>query len=276
VAIEEVCSPFSVPGLFPQGSQVAVGPVGEVYVAWEFFQEDFITRELRIRKSTNHGASFSSFVKVDDVIPAADGATFQGGFRSAFEFPSLAVDRSGTATNGNVYIAWHDGRNLQVPDLVAGLYGYADVLVRRSSDGGATWSAAVRVNNNNEPLTSGRGTDQYQPGAAVDNTGKVSVCFYDRRLDSSNFLIDRFCGVSADAGATWTNRRQSSPSWAPIHTTDVFINPVYLGDYDGLASDFTKSTSGFIGAFQFINSRGGILGSKILVPNPDVKASSFH
>jgi hypothetical protein len=57
----------------------------------------------------------------------------------------------------------------------------------------------------------------------VDNTGKAAVCWDDRRLDPSNFLIDRFCGVSTNAGATWTDARHSSPSWAPIHATDVFI-----------------------------------------------------
>jgi hypothetical protein len=144
-----------------------------VYVAWEFFQDDFVTRELRIRKSTNHGASFAPLVKVDDVIPVGDGfGFFQGGFRSAFEFPSLAVDRSGTATNGNVYIAWHDGRNLQVLDFFSGVYRYADVLISRSGDGGVTWSPPVKVNTNDEPLANGRGSDQYQPGAAVDDTGK--------------------------------------------------------------------------------------------------------
>ena len=132
VVIDEVCSPASVPGLLVQGSQVAVGPDGKVYVAWEFFAEDFFTREQRIRRSTNQGASFSPFVKVDDVIPVGDGFALQGGFRSAFEFPSLAVDRSGTATNANVYLTWHDGRNLQVTDFAAGVYGYADVLISRS------------------------------------------------------------------------------------------------------------------------------------------------
>jgi hypothetical protein len=290
VPIEEVCTPFIEPAGFPQGSQVAVGPGGTVYVAWEFFQADFITREQRIRRSTNHGASFSPFVKVDDVIPVGDGFGLQGGFLSASEFPSLAVDRSGAATNGNVYVAWHDGRNLQVPDFFSssGFYGYADVLISRSSDGGASWSAPIRVNTNDEPLSGRRGTDQYQPGAAVDKTGKVAVCWYDRRKDSSNFLIDRFCGVSTDAGVTWSNRRHSSPSWAPIHATDVVINPFYLGDYDSLASDFTRAIPGFIGTFQFIDSRRGILGKvespqeleqpelQVLVPNPDVKATRFQ
>ena len=275
VEIDEVCSPFSGPGLFDQGSQVAVGPGGEVYGAWEFFQADFFTRELRIRKSVDHGATFAPLVKVTDVTPVGDGSLLQGGFRSPAELPSLAVDRSGTATNGNVYIAWNDGRNLQVPDFDSGFYRYTDVLLTRSTDGGATWSAPVRVNTNSEPLHSGRGSDQYQPGAAVDGTGKVGVCWYDRRLDPLNFSIDRFCGVSKDAGATFTNSRQSSPSWSPIHATEAFINTVYMGDYDGLASDATQSSPGFIGAFQMMNTRGGLSGNSIPVPNPDVFATNF-
>ena len=272
VVIDEVCG--FVP--FVEGSQVTVGPGGEVYVAWEHYT-DFFTREIRIRKSTNKGTSFASFVKVDDVTCIGDCVTIQGLFHTSLDLGSLVVDRSGTATSGNVYIVWHDGRNLIVPSFtISGFYGYADVLLRRSTDGGAKWSAAVRVNTNPEPLPSGRGTDQYQPGVAVDNTGKIGACWYDRRLDPLNYQIDRFCGVSTDAGATWTNTRQSSPSWSPIHATDFLIDPLYMGDYDGLASDFTKSIPGFIGAFQMMNTRGGLSGNSILVPNPDVLAVGFR
>ena len=186
---------------------------------------------------------------------------------------SMAVDRSGTASNGNVYIAWQDGRNLQIPSFtISGTYAYADVLPRKSSDGGVTWSPVVRINDNPEPLPDGGGTDQYQPGVAVDGWGKVGVCFYDRRHDPQNFMIDRYCAVSTDAGTTWLNKRQSSPSWAPSHATDFEIDPFYMGDYDSLASDFTKTTPGFIGAFQISNTRGGISGNSIPVPNQDVVA----
>src|SRR5260370_17322805 len=40
-----------------------------------------------------------------------------------------------------------------------------------------------------------------------------------------------------------------------------------MGDYDALASDFTGGTRGFIGAFQFINSKD------VFQPNPDVKVN---
>jgi hypothetical protein len=249
-----------------------------VYVAWEFVQGDSFTREIDIRKSTDHGVTFGARMKATDVIAAGDGFSLQGGFRVFLESPSLAVDRSGTATNGNVYIAWHDGRNVQVPDFESfnGVYGYADVLVTRSTDGAATWSSAIRVNTNSEPLRNSRGTDQFQPGIAVDNTGKVGVCWYDRRRDPLNYQIDRFCGVSTNAGTTWKDKRESSPSWSPIHATDGLINPFYMGDYDSLASSFTRSSPGFIGAFQMMSTLGELGGNLIPVPNADVFAVSFE
>jgi len=258
VVIDEVCG-----SAFVQGSQVAVGPGGEVYVAWEGFAASG-AREIDIRKSTDSGATFGALVKVDNVICAGTCDLLQGGFRIGSEFPTLAVDQSGKATDGSVYIAWNDGRNLTVPDAIFGSYGYTDIMASRSTDGGATWFAPVRVNNNPEPLSSGLGTDQYSPGIAVDKTGKVGVCFYDRRLDPNNFLIDRECAFSKNAGTSWSNKRITKKSFPAVPGQDVLMHPRYMGDYDGLASDFTKTNSGFVGAWGD-NSLG----------NPDVKVDKF-
>ena len=262
--IDETCSPLSVPGLFPQGSQVAVGPAGQVYVAWEFYRADFVTREIRFRTSLDRGATFAPFVKVDNVACVGDCFAIQGGFRTFLDLQSLAVDRSRGTTRGNIYVAWHDGRNVQAPDLAAptGIYGFADVLLSRSSNGGASWSPAVRVNTNDRLLESGRGTDQYQPGIAVDPRGKVAACFYDRSGDRFNFFVGRTCAVSENGGATFRSERTLDTTFAPMHAMDTFVNPAYMGDYDALASDFTNAHSGFVGAFQVISRRG----------NPDVKA----
>jgi hypothetical protein len=111
-------------------------------------------------------------------------------------------------------------------------------------------------------LANGRGTDQYMPGIAVDKTGRVEACFYHRRLDPKNFFFDRFCALSTDGGQTWADARQTRSSSPSIHATDTFINPFYMGDYDGMASDFTNTNKGFVGAFQVITSRG----------DPNVKA----
>jgi hypothetical protein len=259
VAVQEVCG-FS----FVQGSQVAVGPRGEVYVTWEEIT-DSLLREIAIRKSTDNGGTFGDIVTVAEVTPVGDGFLLQGAFRSALELPSLAVDRSaGRGTHGHVYIAWHDARNRVVRDPISGRYGFADVLLSRSTDGGTTWSAPVQVNDHTEPLQSGLGTDQYQPGIAVDQTGTVGVCFYDRREDAHNFRIDRVCAVSTTAGTTWTNMKMTTQNFAAVPGQDFLLNPLYMGDYDSLATDFTQSTHGFIGAWGD-NARG----------NPDVKASVF-
>ena len=256
--IDQVCSPSSVPGLFVQGSEVVVNARGRAYVAWEFYDADFVTREIRFRKSGEENETFGAKVKVSDVACPADCSVLQGGFRTAIDFQGLAVDRSANPNRGKVYIAWHDGRFVQFPDLASptGFYGYADALVSVSSNGGTTWSQPVRINQNVEPLPDGRGTDQYMPGIAVDKTGRVASCFYDRRLDPNNFLFDRFCAVSTDGGQTWTDSRQTGSSSPPFHAMDTLINPFYMGDYDGMASDFTGANSGFVGAFQIITNLG--------------------
>lgn len=152
VVIDEACMPISGSGSFDEGPQVGVGPGGEVYVAWEFYEADYFTREIHVRRSNDHGVSFAPSVKVADVVRSGDGTSLQGGFRDGPDLGAgLAVDVSGASTKGNVYIVWQDGRNLEVPDVAYGFYGYADVLLSRSTNHGATWSVLVRV--------------QYQSGA---------------------------------------------------------------------------------------------------------------
>ena len=271
--IDEVCRSAALSFPFVQGSQVAVGPDGEVYVVWERYDDfnpatfnDPLDRELRSTKSSDHGATFAAFTKVADVFPSGDSFALRGGFRAFLDNQGLAIDRSRTASRGDVYVAFHDGGAVTTPDVGSdtGVYGFADAMVSRSHDGGATWDPPVRVNDNVE---AGLGTDQYQPGVAVDVSGRVASCFYDRRRDAANFTIDRFCAVSKDGGQTWSsNIRQTARSFMPIHATDTLINPVYMGDYDTLASEFTLTLEGFVGAYSVIGP----------IANPDVKVSRLR
>src|SRR3954452_9173492 len=130
-----------------------------------------------------------------------------------------------------------DGRNFSLTDLGApdGAYHYADILLSRSTNGGVTWSPGLRVNA--DPLahlvgTTSRGTDHYMPGVAVDKTGAVGVCWYDRRSDSLNLASGRFCSISRDGGNTWLSNFFVNGNWAPWHAMDSFINSLNLGDYD--------------------------------------------
>jgi hypothetical protein len=255
-------------GCYPntdQGSNVAVDGAGNVYVAWEQFPAAIPTNEIDIVKSTNGGATFGPKVAIAIVTPVGhtSAGLLQGGFRNN-EFPMLAIDRS--RANGPIYATWNDGRFVQIPDAfppgVSGVtYNFGDALVSRSNDGGATWSAAVKVNNNKNAASS-PGTDHYLPGIAVDHNGAVGVCWYDRRRDPENFLIDRECAVSRNGGQTWRNHRITSESFSPSIAADLLVNPVYMGDYDTTAADTLGHAAGFLGAFGD-NTRG----------NPDVSIS---
>jgi hypothetical protein len=250
--VDNGCSP-----LFNQGSNVAVDGAGNVFVAWEQFPPIIPTNEIDIRKSTDGGATFGPKAFVATITPV--GSPFgllQGGFRNN-EFPSLAIDVSGAPGKGPLYIAWNDGAAGIIADFF-GTYNFGDAMVTRSNNGGVSWSSPVRVNDD----PAGSRIDHYLPGIAVDRNGTVGVCFYDRRRDPQNFLIDRECASSKNYGQTWKNHRITKSSFSPIIASDLLINAQYMGDYDGVTADVLGQFAGFRGAFGD-NSHG----------NPDVSIS---
>jgi hypothetical protein len=264
--VDETCaSPVDPNTPLVQFSQLVVDSQGLAYVEWERLPNGLVgdTRELRIARSTDHAVSFGPSSKIDNIIATGDGFALQGNFRTLTG--SLAVDRSGTKTDGDLYVTWEDGRFHSQPDLESpfGLYRSANVLISRSSDGGKSWCPPVRVNSGPLESSAKFGIDHFQPGAAVDSTGTVGVCWYDRRDDPLNYKISRYCGVSRDYGAAWKDARVDSRIWPPIHATDAFINPLYLGDYDTVASDQTQGSTGFQGAY-------GNVTLDAPVPNQDV------
>lgn len=108
--------------------------------------------------------------------------------------PTLAAGGS-----GSVFAAWHDARN-----------GDWDALLRRSDDGGRTWHAPVRLND--DEVRSGR--HQYLPRLSVGPDGRLDVVFYDRRNDPENLRNDVFFTSSSDGGRSFTkNLRVNSESF---------------------------------------------------------------
>ncbi len=243
LVIDQVCG-FE----FLQGSQVEVGLGSDVYVAWEHYAADFVTREIRISKSTNGGSSFGAPVVVQPVTPVGDSFVLQGNFRAFLDFQGLAVDRSAGPNTGNVYITWHDGRNRSAFDPFGfcdggPTYCFGDIFLTRSVDGGAHWSTPIRVNNDHV----GAAVDQFMPAVEVDSTGSILVFFYDRRRDARNFRIDTFLARSVDGGSSWSNSRVTSTNFPPITGwEDVVVNPFYMGDYIGIAVDATQAQAGVV------------------------------
>jgi hypothetical protein len=238
------------------GSQVAVGPDGQVYVGWQRFARFADDSDIRLRRSGDAGGSWGPERVVNRVVSAGAGFGVQGNFRTFLALQGLAVDTSRTPSRGTVYLSWHDGRRRSQPDPFGGCAGaaycFADALLTRSTDRGATWSAPVRVNTD-DPR---RGVDQLFPAMAVDRDGRVWVGFYDRRRDPRNFLIDMFVAWSDDRGRTWRNRRLSTAAFAPVlGGQDALVFPLYMGDYQAVAIDRLGTRAGAIVAWGD-NSRG--------------------
>jgi hypothetical protein len=252
-----------------QGSQIAVDSKGTFYISWIDLGSNFPLgpRSIMIANSSMKNGKLTTPVTVEpSVQPGGDSFSLQGDFRDFLDM-SMAIDHSGTSTDGAIYITWADGRDKEVSDPLAvqGFYAYDDIFLRASFDGGNTWgSSPKKVNSDTQPQT-GSGRDHYQSGVAVDKRGNVGVCWYDRRADPENFSIRRHCAESSNAAMTFSDHDIGMPGFAPTHAIDLFVNPAYMGDYDQLTSDFLNQNSGFIGSFQNQTNRG----------NPDVDAHSM-
>lgn len=170
------------------------------------------------------------------------------------QLPTMAVDPVQHNGHYTIYVAWSDGRDHPQADVVAsaGVYNFSDILVVSSRDGGASWSAPRPVSATPNDFA-GAGRDQFQPGVAVEPDGSVAVCYYDRRNDPLNNAIDHYCSISRDGGHVFHDIRQTRTSWIPAHSTDFFLNDLYLGQYDTVAPhQAAKHEREFFSGFQII------------------------
>lgn len=219
----------SVAGHYSQGCDIRVGPNGEVYVCWAAptssspFTEDF----CGFAKSTNGGVNWTVTDNAFDMNGVRGTFSSKSGIR-VNSFPRIDVDRSGGPRNGWIYIVT-SGRNI-VP---AG--SDPDILLYRSSNGGANWSSGVRVNQ--DALNNGK--FQWFPAVRVDEAGGVNVVYYDDRntaSDSSEIYVSR----SLDGGSTWSDVLVSDHRFKPKPITVSGIAGGYQGDYIGVTSGAGK------------------------------------
>ena len=244
---------------------MVVGRHGELYVAYASVLHFGTDAQILVRRSEDGGASFGPEIIAGTAIPAANPVSpqLQGFFRTNV-FPNLAIDNSTRAHSGSLYLVWTDASRNQIDDFLidffgeGGGYAFGDIVLSRSTDGGNTWSPAALVSKTPANFQ-GAGRDQFMAGVAVDPRGNLAVCYSDRRNDPNNFLIDHYCSISHDQGASFADVRETPFSFTPNTDTDGIINPVYMGDYDIVSSDASGANGGFFSTFQ-IQTNG----------NPDV------
>jgi methionine-rich copper-binding protein CopC len=206
-----------------QGAWVTVGPDHTVYAFW--YDATSSTQSIKMRKSTDGGQTFGNPVTVTTLHTTGVNGDLGlgGGFRSN-AFPQAVVN----PVTGQLYVAYDDKGTAT---------DKADVYFRSSNDGGTTWSAAIDV------VDDTTGHDQWQPALAVTPNGNdVGVFWYDRRLDPTNSLIDRFGAIGMVAGGTVTfgpNFRITDTSFPVEIGHDPAVNATYMGDYDTAVADNT-------------------------------------
>jgi hypothetical protein len=210
-----------------QGSMPVVGPNGEVYVAWQQNSGTFQSpTAIAFGRSTDGGQTFTVF---NNIAPIG-GFTVSGTDRAP-AFPQIAVDRSGGPNNGNIYITYQSNH------LGGGTSG--DALIIRSTNGGTTWSAPTRINDD------GTSALQWFPTVDVDSSGFVHSFFYDRRGQSGN-NTNLYYARSADGGLSWepnvrvsdttftmTTFGEGSPAWGDYINADTQGKSAMVAYTDG-------------------------------------------
>jgi hypothetical protein len=215
---------ITVPGN-PFWGTIAVGPDGELYVCGASATAgDFVV----IKSSNARDASqslawdFSKAVSLDGQIdgnagfgsPNPDGLLGQAW---------IAVDHSGTASRGNVYLLCSVNRDSS-PDPL-------DVMFARSTDGGVTWSSPVRIND--DP---GTNAFQWFGTMSVSPSGRIDAVWLDTRdnLGGGGLHSSLYYSYSTDAGVTWSANERLSDSF---NSHLGWPNQNKMGDYFDMVSD---------------------------------------
>ena len=187
--------------------------------------------------STNH--QFSGYDRIFIAKSTDGGMTFSPGQRLLAvaplpvvlpNFPQTmdanmwsAVDRS----SGEIYVNFVDYRN-----------GDADVWLLRLHDTGSTFVVDGVTRVNDDPVANG--ADQFFPYLSLAPSGRIDICFQDRRYAPGNTLLFTTCAYSSDGGQSFTNIQVTTEGFDGTNneigryqgqaSTDRMVIPIFMGD----------------------------------------------
>jgi hypothetical protein len=147
----------------------------------------------------------------------------------------LAVDRSGTSTNNNVYIL----ASVQPTGFATG----SEVMFARSTDAGRTFSVPRRIND--DPVNHAKW--HWFGTLSVAPNGRIDAVWYDMRNSANNVTSQLFYSYSTDGGNGW------SPNVAVSNPFNPFIgypNQQKIGDYITVVSDNTGASVAYAATFN--------------------------
>jgi hypothetical protein len=151
----------------------------------------------------------------------------------------LAIDHSGGSTNNNIYM---------LASVVPPGRSTTDVMFVRSTDGGQTFSAPQKIND--DPVIPNKwhwfGTFSVAP------TGRLDAVWYDTRNAANNTDSQLFYSWSTDAGMTWSANVAVSNSFNP---SEGYPMQDKIGDYITIVSDETGGNVAYSATFNFNPNR---------------------
>jgi len=147
----------------------------------------------------------------------------------------LALDRSGTSTNNNVYML----ASVQPTGFANG----SDVMFVRSSDGGSTFSAPRRIND--DPVNHSKW--HWFGTLSVAPSGRIDVVWFDTRNAADNTTSQLFYSFSIDGGNTWSRNVAVSNQFNPFVG---YPNQFKLGDYITVVSDNSSANVAYAATFN--------------------------
>lgn len=193
-----------------QGAKSTTGPNGEVFICWSG------DNKILFDKSLDGGNTFGVDIEITDQIGGWALDNIPGVSRSD-GCPSIVCDISNSQYKGHIYVLWSDLRNGD---------NNTDVFIKKSIDGGNTWSEVKKVNDDES------GRHQFFPSMTIDPiTGYLYIVFYDRRETIGN-TTDVFVAKSTDGGETFKNFKVNNSTLNPV---DVFLGDyIDIAAYDGM------------------------------------------
>jgi hypothetical protein len=247
-----------------EGAVPAVGPEGQVYVAWSG------PAGIVFDRSLDGGQTW-----LDEDIFISDqpgGWDYQvPGILRCNGLPITCCDISTQSPNkGTIYVNWTDQRNgVDNPD----------VWIAKSTDGGDTWSEPIRVNDDDTDRA------QFFSWMTIDQAnGDVYVVFYDRR-NYNNDNTDVYLARSTDGGLSFENSKISESPFLPYNNmfigdyTNIVahngrVRPIWTRFDDGYLSIVTAIIDDFVGQGEMLELSKAPIQLDINYPNP-FKASTF-
>ena len=205
-------------------------------------------------RSTDRGETWTNGQAIL-VSPLLSKATFDPGgvgirdpdtgapLRTGDIIPAVAVDRNpGSPGFGNLYAVWQDARFSNGGNFSDLSKLIDEIAFSRSTDGGFTWSAPVKINATPTDIPLGD-RQAFTAAVAVAEDGTVGVTYYDFRnnttapgLPTDYFIVH--CHPSATVACTgssdWGSEARITSASFDMEQAPV-SRGYFTGDYQGLA-----------------------------------------